>query len=494
MSTRPPTCPPALSRRSFLRGTAACGAAIAVGPLLSACEPSPGERDLWRQGFTSPGLVDVTIVDHGGWCWFSESRTLIGPDRRLYAGTVASGTGTSRDGSIEITSVDVASGLRSSRGLRRSSLDTPSSSSVGWHRVDDHNNPGLVVTPHGAVMAMWSAHGTETVLRSVRSRDTETQPPTGNEGLFTLQPDIDRPDSMIYPGRGVSYATLHPVGDGTIVAAYRGEDYTWNLLRSVDDGRTWEPMGKIVVPPRIGERPYVKFAVEGRRLWFAATEGHPRTFQPTNVRAAVLDPLSGEIRSAAGGVLGHVGAGVPVLNLPVAYRCPAAADAWISEIRFIAGRPVISVSVRGQRVDSPAGAWAHDHLRVMLAGDGTWIRELVARGGGELGGNVDEPDYTGLAALDPSTHNRIVVSTNVHPATGALLRSRADGRIHFELWEMNRRSDGKWLATPITANSAVDNIRPHIAVAGRTKIVSWMRGTYRNPHIYSTSIVARQAA
>jgi hypothetical protein len=30
-------------------------------------------------------------------------------------------------------------------------------------------------------------------------------------------------------------------------------------------------------------------------------------------------------------------------------------------------------------------------------------------------------------------------------------------------------------------------------VQGRTKVVSWMQGTYRNPHQYATRILARQA-
>ena len=45
----------------------------------------------------------------------------------------------------------------------------------------------------------------------------------------------------------------------------------------------------------------------------------------------------------------------------------------------------------------------------------------------------------------------------------------------------------------LTADSTADNIRPHIAVRGRTKVVSWMRGSYRTPHLFRTAIVARQA-
>lgn len=476
----------ALSRRRFLRGGVTVVAAAAGAPLLAGCDPKPSDRPAWRQSFTTPGSLDVTVVDAGGWCWFSESRSLITPGGRLYVGSVASGTGTARDGAIEITSIDVRNGVRPG-ATRRTTLDPAPRAAVGWHRVDDHNNPGLELTGGGGVVGMWSGHGTDTLLR--RTIDV------AGTGAFTEQQPIDRPDSVIAPGRGVSYGSVHRLSTGLLMAAYRGEQYSWNLMRSADQGASWEPMGLLLVPPSRGERPYAKFAAAGDRLLFACTEGHPRTYQPTNIRVGAVD-VAGAISTVAGSPLGTVGPGVSVLNLPMAYRCPANADAWISEIRIVAGRPVLSVSVRGARVDTAAGAWAHDQLRVMPDPTGVWVRELVARGGGELGENLVEPDYSGLAAVDPSTHNRFVVATNVHPLTNVPLVSRADGKVHFELWEMNRLTDGssRWSATYLTRDSREDHIRPHIALSGGTKILSWMAGRYRNPHDYRTRIVARQSA
>lgn len=482
----PPSAYRGLSRRAFLRASGASAAAVAAAPLLAGCEPRPGDRTPWRQSFTTPGSRDVTVVDAGGWCWFSEARTLITPSQRLYVGTVASGTGTARDGAIEVASIDVGGGLRPGGAVRRATVER-AVSTIGQDRVDDHNNPGLELTASGGVVAMWSAHGRETLLRSAVD--------VGGTGAFGPPSAIDRPDSAVWPGRGVSYGSVHRLpGAGVLLAAYRGEQYSWNLLRSGDDGATWEPMGLLLVPPTAGERPYAKFASDGHRLWFACTEGHPRTYQPTSIRVGVIDAAGG-VTDADGQPLGQVGPGVPVLSVPFAYRCPSNADAWISEIRLVAGRPVLSVSLRGPKVSSAAGTWDHSQLRVVRDGSG-WVREAVARGGGELGGNVGEPDYSGLAAIDPSTHNRFVVATNVHPTSGAPLRSRADGRVHFELWEMNRSGDGsgRWVPSALTRDSPHDNIRPHIALQGGTKILSWMQGTYRSPHVYATRIVARQAA
>lgn len=488
-----PDAPPGLSRRTFLRASGAAAAGLAAAPLLAGCEPqpepTPSDRTAWRQSFTTPGSRDVVLNDAGGWCWFSEARTLITPAQRLYVGTVVGTTGTAREGAIEVASVSVAGGLKAGRAVTRATVDR-STATIGQDRVDDHNNPGLEVTSSGGVMSMWSAHGRDRRTLLHFSRDT------GGTGAFGPTTDIDRPDSDVEPGRGVSYGALHRIPAlGLTIAAYRGEMYSWNLLRSADDGATWEPMGLVMIPPpnHEQERPYAKFASDGRRLWFACTEGHPRTWNPTSIRVGVIDPATGAITTADGAPLGQVGPGVDVRAIPFAYRCPSNADAWITEIRIIVGKPVLSVSVRGARVDDAAGHYEHSHLRVTRDGSGAWVRELVAKGGGELNANEVEPDYTGLAALDPSTHNRMVVATNVHPLTGAPLRSRADGKVHFELWQMDRGAD-RWVATALTRDSTTDHIRPHIAVQGKTKILSWMQGTYRAPHRYYTRIVARQAA
>ncbi|MGI8938070.1 MAG: hypothetical protein ACR2JF_07645 [Iamia sp.] len=468
-----------LDRRTLLRGAGGVLGAAAAGSLLSGCEPPP-PRSAWRQSFTTPRGGDVTLVGVGGWCWFTEARTLLTPAGRLYLGTVANGTGTARDGTVEVHSVDVSGGLTAGRPVTRSAL--------ARHNPDDHNNPGLELTSTGGVLTTWSAHVEDLFLR--RAHDP------GGTGAFTVLDPIERPDVATPPGRAVAYGSLHRLDDvGVTLVAYRGEQYSWNLMRSFDDGLTWEPLGLLLVPPEVGERPYPKFASDGRRLWFATTEGHPRTYQPTSVRVGAVD-ADGVITDDSGAVRGGTGAGVSVTSLPYAYQCPANADSWVSEVRVVGGRLTISASLRGPRVDSAAGAWAHDHLRIRSDGEGRWSRELVARGGGELGGNVIEPDYTGLAALDPSTHNRMVVATNVHPTDGVALRSRADGRVHFELWQMDRSTDGtgRWHATALTRDSTEDNIRPHVARRGDQKILSWVRGWYHDPNRYATSIVSRQAA
>src|SRR5262249_1785164 len=102
-----------------------------------------------------------------------------------------------------------------------------------------------------------------------------------------------------------------------------------------------------------------------------------------------------------------------------------------------------------------------------------------------------EGDYTGLVALDPGDPNRVVISTNANPVTGAPLYSTADGQRHFELFE-GRTTDGgaarTW--TAITANSTVDNLRPVIPAGYQGDApLFWLRGSYPSYTDYNLQVV-----
>jgi hypothetical protein len=113
----------------------------------------------------------------------------------------------------------------------------------------------------------------------------------------------------------------------------------------------------------------------------------------------------------------------------------------------------------------------------------------MAWAGGELYGN--QPDYSGLGSLDPTNAQRVVISTNVNPHSGAPLRSTRDNKVHYELWEGYRAAERAWTWVPLTRNSAEDNIRPILVAGEERKVLVWMCGTYRSWLDYDTRIVAR---
>lgn len=489
-STTPRSPHPRLRRSA--RASTAVLVALALGA-LSACQAQPQPngftaRSAWRQTFThSPAVV---INDDGGWSWFADPRTIITPAGRLMAGSVATGSG--RSGRIEVSSAYVGDGLTSNDAIRRATLD-------GYPRgADDHNNPSLAANDNGSVTATWSAHGADNYVRTTTDN--------GSGAFGTKATMIERPDASTPPGRGVSYGSTIALTDvGVTFIAYRGEDYTWNLLRSRDGGRRWEALGAIVAPARYGDRPYMKFATDGRRLWFATTERHPNVEEgrgPTNVRVGYVDP-SGGVHTKDHknlGTVGQGGRGVPVGSVPLAYETPANAMSWVSDIAVVEGRPVVAVTLlAGRRPEGPTGAYNHVYIRAMPnRSTGQWMKERVSLGGTQLGRPgtqtswTSEPSYSGLAAIDPSTPNRWVVSTNVDPWTDKPLLGR-DGRQHFNVFEMYRNDDGTWRGVNLTPGSSADNIRPHIAVRGTMKVVTWMQGEYLNPFQYHTRLVAKMA-
>jgi hypothetical protein len=106
---------------------------------------------------------------------------------------------------------------------------------------------------------------------------------------------------------------------------------------------------------------------------------------------------------------------------------------------------------------------------------------------------LGQPDYCGLGVIDPNDPARVVVSTDVHPATAIPLRSRVDGRVHHELFEGRRRSAGHWVWKALTHDSVEDNIRPILVTGHGRSALLWMRGMYRSWSTYTTQVVARIA-
>ncbi len=137
------------------------------------------------------------------------------------------------------------------------------------------------------------------------------------------------------------------------------------------------------------------------------------------------------------------------------------------------------------------GRWRHAYRWVHLQPDGTWAVEHLAWAGSELYGN--QPDYTGLASVDPTDANAVVLSTNVHPATGQPLVSAADGATHWELFAGRRRATAPspWSWTPLTTNSTADNLRPVIVAGSGHRAVAWMHGTYRSWFDFDTQLMVR---
>jgi hypothetical protein len=168
-------------------------------------------------------------------------------------------------------------------------------------------------------------------------------------------------------------------------------------------------------------------------------------------------------------------------------------DHWLSDLQFIDGNPTAILTTRDPWPggSEAVGRYRHRYWWARRRASG-WVVEPLGWAGAELFSR--QPDYCGLAAQDPSDARRVVVSTNVHPSTGAPLVSASDGKVHWELFEGYRVAEGTWSWTALTVDSVEDNLRPVIAAGGDHKALAWMRGKYWSWTDFDTRIVVRRAA
>lgn len=444
-----------IRRRNVLGGMAAFAVGRAVGQRgggsPDAAEPS--DRDL--------------VVGPGAWCWFQQPRAAIDRSGSLWLGSTQ-GSGAPSPGSVDITRID----LDAWRVAERRSL--------GRDRVDDHTAPS-VLPVDGGVQVGWAPH---------RRTDRIDLGPA--DGPLTA---VHRPGALRGPGRGTAYVSAHVVGRRRWVL-YRGERFSWNLLTS-SDGRRWRPEGLVVAPDPVGQRPYLLGASDGERLHLVVSDGNPTERLGCGTAAATVE-ADLTITDGAGRAIGRVGS-APASTHAMARLLegrPAAGedadrDAWIADIQVPAGRPAAILTERMPWPgDRPAtGRWHHRLHRAERDASGRWRVELLGEGGRELYRN--QPDYCGLAALDPTDADHVVLASDVHPGTGEPAISAADGRSHHELWSGARRPDGVWRWTAVTAHSIEDNLRPVIVSWAGRPIVAWMRGTYRSWTDFDTQLVVR---
>jgi hypothetical protein len=427
--------------------TATCGYSALSGRLRTVWTPAPDP---------------VVLNDNGGWSWFEDERAVIDQAHgTLLVSSVANASGTGgrlRDGNVEVVAYALATG-RAERTVLHAGLE-----------ADDHDSAALYVRPDGRYVAMYSKHTTDRLTRWRMSRDAGDGTAWGRER--TLQHEAPTTYSNLYPamdGRGaVLYSFVRTVGRDP------------HLVVSHDDGSTWSRGGTLLDGPG---RPYVRYAADGAgRVHFITTEQHPDAY-PTSIYHGVI--ADGRLLRSDGTVVDADltdDDAVPPERLTTVFRGNATRRAWTIDLQIDAdGRPYAAISVL---------SGSSDHRYYYARFDGSaWHVHFLGYAGSAL--YPAERQYTGLVALDPADPNRLFVSSDVHPATGAPLISDRDHRQHHELFEGVTFDGGvKWMWGAITANSTVDNLRPIVPTwdASHTALL-WLRGTYTTYHDYDLDVV-----
>ncbi|MFQ5810524.1 MAG: BNR-4 repeat-containing protein [Armatimonadota bacterium] len=415
----------------------------------------------------------IVLNDNGGWCWFEDQRALV-HGGKLIIGSVADRGGTGgeeRDGNIEVTTYDLATG---------NAVVSILHPHLGG---DDHNSPALVVCPDGRFLAMYAKHGPENRMYyrlSARASDSTSW----------------EPEQVFAPSERsrVTYSNLHLLmaengGRGRLYDFYRGLDSSWkpSWMISDDGGRTWESGGLLMTftdPANPGRRhrPYVKYASNARgTIHFVATEAHPAAYTGTSIYHGFI--CGGYVFRSDGRPIRALRDGpVEPAEMTRIFRGDAAGWAWTSDLELDAqGHPYVGYTVH--KTDD-------DHRYRYARWDGArWHDYEIAYAGRRL--YERQEHYTGLIALDPNDPSTVYISTDADPETGAPLISAADGQRHYEIFEGVTGDGGAtWRWTAITEDSTADNLRPIVPSwdVSHTALL-WLRGTYRRYTDYDLDVV-----
>lgn len=417
----------------------------------------------WSGTKSAPAGSPEPIIfnDDAGWCWFQDERAIVW-EGALWIGSVAGGVDDdARRGDIELTRYDIQSGL---------------SSRIELHdrlQRDDHDAPALLPLGARELLAVYAAHGSDTLIR-VRKL-------AADGSLLGAERIVD---VAVQSGLGVTYANLFRLatendGRGRIYDFYRGQGWDPNAIVSDDDGQTWQALGQLLAGPG---RPYVRYAANGRdTIHFFCTDQHPRDFDNSLYYGFVRD---GDVWASAEKSIGTLGREVPTHEqLTRVFQGSADAVAWPCDVEIDAqGNPCVAYTVQVDGAALPQGKGGMDHRFRFARFDGqTWRDEQIAHAGTRL--YAGEDDYTGLAAIDPTDVRVVYISTDADPLTGEPLVSKADGQRHREIFRGERPDeDGmSWDWTAITRDSNADNIRPQVTKPesdsrSGVRALLWLRG------------------
>jgi hypothetical protein len=422
----------------------------------------------------------IVFNDNGAWCWYQDERVIVDTTNgKMLIGSVANKAGIggkSRDGNIELTTYDLASG--------KSQLFT-------FHehlQADDHDTPAFLIRPDGRYLAMYTKHTTDPFTRWRISNAPHNTSDWEEEKTFDW--------------------TQQPASIGANTSSYSNifylptEKRTYDFVRSVnkdpsclismDNGSTWSFGGKLITDENLGYvDAYVKYASNGKdRIDFIATEHHPRDFNNSIYHGYLKDGkicrsdgtllkeniFAAEPKSPAANELTKVLAADTEINGERMTHC------WNADLAIDSnGNPYCLLTCRAN--DVPEDTNFNDHRFFYARFDGRkWQTHQIAKGGARLWDR--EQDYIGGGAVDPQNPNIVYISTPIDP------RDEKKTPKHEMFKGVTSDGGATWKWTPITQNSSVDNLRPIVPQwkSDRTALL-WLRGNMRRSQDYDMQVV-----
>lgn len=461
-------------------GTAAGGNTAATGGAGGAAGAG-GCPELPPGPTGSSDAVAGTLIqfnDDGGWCWYQDERAVVDvKNKKLVIGTV--GFQGSRNGNIEATIYDMATGK----------AGTPTK--LGNISVDDHNAPGIVITPGGNYVAMFAGHRV----------DCYSHFSIYNGTSWSAEKKFDwAPSGCPWAGASTNMITYsNPWYIGTsIYSMVRSVGTDPAVLTSSDDGQSWSYYGRLMSTKQSGYvAGYFKYWGNNTdRVDFVGTEAHPRDLDTSLYHGYISD---GKVYNSAGTVLDaslkdtsatksnsvDINTYTPVLKTGTSVGGTPLCRLWNHDIvRYADGTIAVTGQGRTNNCTSTPSGSDPDKRFFYARFDGkSWKTTYLVKSGPKL--YADEEDYTGLSALHPDNPNIIYVSTTYNPSDDKTTTSK------HEIYQGVTCDNGAtWKWTPVTKGSTMDNIRPIVPKwdADHTALL-WMRGTYTTAQNMKMKIV-----
>ena len=424
----------------------------------------------------------VQIAPDGAWTWFNDERAII-HQGSLFSGYVLS------DGRYGVTRYDLADGQ-----AYHAIISTSTS-----QQKDDHNNPSLTVLPDGRILALYSKH----IAGAQFYQRTSLVPRPASSADWG-------PEIIIPTPANNTYANTYPLTaeGGKIYNFSRCINFNPTLKSSTDNGATWSAARQVLGTGSGSTRPYPRYTSNGiDRIDAIYTDGHPRDVANSvyhlyykngglyKTDGTLIDSLANIPLDHDSGKRGNV-----IYQYSDAAWGPGqgpndwipAARGWTWDVVYDRAENPVCVFQAQVGTDS---TWSTSRIFYYYARwTGTeWQKRFIAHAG--RGIYAAESDYGGGMCLDPEDPRIVYISTNAASPfnLGDVNNVPLAANARYEIWRGFTADGGLTFTwTPVTQNSAADNLRPIIPPDhGRTECLVWFYGTYTSYTNYSTQVLAR---
>lgn len=388
----------------------------------------------------------ATLSSDGAWSYFTDPRAINhhGKHRRTYVGWIDS------RGQIVVSSYDHRRDVRTRTVVRTG------------ERVDDHNNPALIVRPDGRLLVFYSTKARRNLVyrlsrrpEDIRSWRREYRVPTNLAGRR----------GYTYPSPVWLKRERRP-----LFLFWRGGSFE-PVFSTSRDGTSWSRAQKLVEGN--GHRPYLVFEPNGRdRVHVAFSEGNPNELATSIYYMAYR---AGRLEGAGGNTIAPLAAApIQPSEADVIYQGGGSRPpAWAYDVGMgDDGRPVVTYAT----FPSP-----EDHRYHYARWTGTrWLSYEMTASGPTIEKAKGDDYYAGGMVLDSRDSSVVYLSRQVA------------GVYQVERW---RTTDGgaTWTSRPVTSGND-GSYRPVSARGpsfGDHHDLFWMTGRYAGWLDFGTSIETR---